>query len=469
MSTIKVNTITKRTGSTLTLGESGTTVAIASGASTSGMGRSGTVDWQTSSIKTATFTAVNGQGFFANTSGGTAFNMNLPAGSAGAIVSVADYSATFQTTNLILVPNGSDKIGSVNANLNLNTQGQSVTFVYVDATQGWINTMDSTSNERANDNLIASGGNTVVVCGDYKIHVFTSPGNFVVSDTSVSTPLNKADYVVVAGGGGGAVNHGGAGGAGGYRESPGTDTSYTSSPLGASPATSIVLSSQSYPIVIGGGGATNCSGSTNDPTSRKGSNSTALGITATGGGGGGAVDQAGSDRVGGPGGSAGSGGSNGDNPGGNGNTPPVNPSQGNNGGNSVNNPQNHSGGGGGASAVGANGGGGNAGNGGAGTSTQIINPSNPSSPSFGSPAMNFSGGGGGGSNSGGARGSGGSGGGGQGSVGGSGSIPSGELASAGVTNAGGGGGGTGRNVSTSPNALTGLGGSGIVMIRYKFQ
>ena len=28
----------------------------------------------------------------------------------------------------------------------LNTEGQSVTFVYVDSTQGWINTMDSTSN-----------------------------------------------------------------------------------------------------------------------------------------------------------------------------------------------------------------------------------------------------------------------------------------------------------------------------------
>ena len=27
-----------------------------------------------------------------------------------------------------------------------NTEGQSVTFVFVDSTQGWINTMDSTSN-----------------------------------------------------------------------------------------------------------------------------------------------------------------------------------------------------------------------------------------------------------------------------------------------------------------------------------
>ena len=34
MSTIKVNTVTKRTGSTLTLGESGTTVTLACGAFT---------------------------------------------------------------------------------------------------------------------------------------------------------------------------------------------------------------------------------------------------------------------------------------------------------------------------------------------------------------------------------------------------------------------------------------------------
>ena len=52
--------------------------------------------------------------FFANTTG-SAFNMNLPAGSAGAIVSVADYAGTWQTNALTVVPNGTDKIGGVNA------------------------------------------------------------------------------------------------------------------------------------------------------------------------------------------------------------------------------------------------------------------------------------------------------------------------------------------------------------------
>ena len=97
--------IISQSGTTITIGASGDTVSLASGASQSGFGRSGTVDWQTSSIKTSTFTAVSGQGFFADTSGG-AITMNLPAGTAGAIVSVVDYTNTFQTNNLTITPNG---------------------------------------------------------------------------------------------------------------------------------------------------------------------------------------------------------------------------------------------------------------------------------------------------------------------------------------------------------------------------
>ena len=88
--------IISQSGTTITLGASGDTISLASGASQTGFGRTGTVDWQTGSIKTATFTAANGEGYFANTSGG-AFTMNLPAGTAGNIVSVVDYTNTFQT------------------------------------------------------------------------------------------------------------------------------------------------------------------------------------------------------------------------------------------------------------------------------------------------------------------------------------------------------------------------------------
>ena len=96
-STIKVNNIQNQCGAniinessnTITIGASGDTIALASGASQTGFGRTGTVDWQTSSIKTATFTATNGEGYFCNTTSGS-FTVNLPAGSAGAIVSLQD-------------------------------------------------------------------------------------------------------------------------------------------------------------------------------------------------------------------------------------------------------------------------------------------------------------------------------------------------------------------------------------------
>ena len=100
MSTIKVNTITKRTGSTLTLGESGTTVTLACGATQTGFGRSGAVNWQTGSIKTGDFTATNGEGYFVNTTS-SAVTMTLPASpSAGDIVAVKDYLGTFAENNL---------------------------------------------------------------------------------------------------------------------------------------------------------------------------------------------------------------------------------------------------------------------------------------------------------------------------------------------------------------------------------
>jgi len=171
--------IIKKCGTTITLGASGDSIALASGASQTGFGRTGTVDWITTP-KTATFTAVSGEGYFCNTSGG-AFTVNLPAGVAGAIVSLADYAATWQTNVLTVSANGSEKIGGNTNDVALSTEGQSVTLVYVDSTQGWINTMDSTSNVRGSNFITATGGNCTTTCGDYKIHVFTGPGTFAVS------------------------------------------------------------------------------------------------------------------------------------------------------------------------------------------------------------------------------------------------------------------------------------------------
>jgi hypothetical protein len=49
-----------------------------------------------------------------------------------------------------LIPNGTDKMGSVNGNVTLNVEGQSVTFVYVDSTQrlGYLQMDAKASDER---------------------------------------------------------------------------------------------------------------------------------------------------------------------------------------------------------------------------------------------------------------------------------------------------------------------------------
>ena len=52
MSKVEVNEIDKQSGSTLTLGGSGTTVTLACGATQSGFGRSGSVNWGTTAKRT---------------------------------------------------------------------------------------------------------------------------------------------------------------------------------------------------------------------------------------------------------------------------------------------------------------------------------------------------------------------------------------------------------------------------------
>jgi len=443
--------LVSQSGTTITLGASGDTINLASGASQSGFGRTGTVDWQTGSIKTSTFTAANGEGYFANTSGG-AFTMNLPAGSAGSIVSVVDYTNTFQTNNLTVTPNGSQKIGGTNASATLSTQGQSVTLVYVDDTEGWKNIQDSTSNVIGAVPFITASGGTETTSGDFKIHTFTGPGTFTVSAVStVCAARNTVGYLVVAGGGGGGSNHGGGGGAGGFREGRNVPIdNFTASPLVANaPTNAVTVTASAFPIVVGAGGTApgNCNGA-------KGSNSSFSTITSTGGGSGNGGGGAGQ-----PGGSGGGAGGIGGPGGGNGNTPSVSPPQGRNGG-CAPNPDAAAGGGGGATCAGGNGGprcvpGGP---GGAGAPTSITGS-----------ASGYAGGGGGGNGgrpSPSAPGAGGTAGPGGGGNGGGSTFDS----SAATANTGGGGGGGSNPAGMPSGAITSRnGGSGIVVIRYKFQ
>ena len=452
MSKIEVNTVEPQCGTTLTLGASGDTVTLGAGASQSGFGRTGTVDWQTGSIKTATFTPTNGEGYFCNTTGGS-FTVNLPAGSAGAIVAVSDYARTFQTNNLTVAPNGSEKIGGTAASATLSTEGQSATFVYVDATEGWINVQE-TSNSVTGRTFVTATGGTITTSGDFKIHTFTGPGTFCVSQASSVSAENTLGYLVVAGGGGGQSTRGGGGGAGGFREGRNVPVdNFTASPLVAdAPTNAITVTAQAYPITVGAGGV----GGSQTPTvvNTSGSNSIFSTITSTGGGRGGGPEGGGSLQ----GGAGGSGGGS-YNPGtavGPGNNPPTTPAQGNDGGSGAGAPNYGAGGGGGAGAVGNNGTTSAGANGGAGVSTSITGSS-----------VARAGGGGGATYNTASVGSGGSGGGGDASPGSG--TP--YVGGAGTVNTGGGGGGNSNLApgAPGPGGAGGAGGSGIVVIRYKFQ
>ena len=208
MSKIEVNTVAPQCGTTLTLGESGDTVTLGAGASQSGFGRTGTVDWQTGSIKTSTFTAANGEGYFANTTG-SAFTMNLPSSpSAGNIVSVKDYAQTFETNNLTVGRGGSNIEGVAN-DIILDANGESITLVYVDATKGWVLVGESLT--QYGPEYIAATGGTITTCGNFKIHTFTGPGTFQVTNAGNSGGSDKVSYVVIAGGGGAGGDGGGGG------------------------------------------------------------------------------------------------------------------------------------------------------------------------------------------------------------------------------------------------------------------
>ena len=310
----------------------------------------------------------------------------------------------------------------------------------------------------------------------YRAHIFTSSGTFDV--TALGNLGNEIEYLVVGGGGGGGGDStqasragGGGGGAGGLRS---TDPAIPA----PTRATALTAAVQSYPVVVGAGGA-------GGPLNNGGPSS--LGpISVLGGGGannytgGGAPGPAGNPGGSGGGGSGGVPGAPGVGNGGNGADVGSANQQGFPGGTGyhVANVYVYGGGGGGASAAGTNAPGsgapltGNtAGNGGDGYTVSILGPTLPAA---------FAGGGGGGAQGGptsATGGNGGLGGGGAGvsqpagtaRTGGSGynageNYPNPEnLGGKGGYSTGGGGGGSGTPVGT----FGGHGGSGIVVARYK--
>ena len=96
---------------------------------------SGGTSWQ--AVKTSSFTAAAGEGYFINTTGGV-ITMTLPASpTIGDEVSFVDYAGTFDS-NTMTVGRNSEKINGATADLTVSVERAANTLVYTDGTQGWL-------------------------------------------------------------------------------------------------------------------------------------------------------------------------------------------------------------------------------------------------------------------------------------------------------------------------------------------
>ena len=213
----------------------------------------GGIDWDTN-IKAATFSANPGRGYIVNTASGEV-TINLPAGVPGNIVAVQDYAGTFDTNNLIIAANGTEKIQARSTDAKCTIENATIYLLYQDATRGW--TADN------------------------------------IAD---NPPTFTTNYLVLAGGGGGGRSGSGSTGSGGAGAG-GLRSSISPTGGGGSAETALQLGlGISYSVTVGGGGA----GATSNGYGADGNNSIFSTITSIGGGGGGTSDGVG--KVGGSGG-----------------------------------------------------------------------------------------------------------------------------------------------------------------------
>ena len=166
-------------------------------------------------------------------------------------------------------------------------------YCCTDATAGanvWTNVGAGSGDVAPWTGTAATGGN-VTTDGDYKVHIFNSSGTFTV--TTPGTDGVVEALVIAGGGGAGGHAWGAGGGGGGWSE----HTGYTKS-----------VSAQAYSVVVGAGGS---GGSANvavntGSAAYSGNNSSALGLIGNGGGAGGSTTTGRDPANGGSGGGSGS-------------------------------------------------------------------------------------------------------------------------------------------------------------------
>ena len=322
-SIIKVNTVQDTDGNniinenanTITIGASGDTISIPSGATLANNGTAtgfAAIDWQSTIVTGATHTASANQGLWIDTTS-NACNLTLPASpSAGDQLIFADVKRKWGTNAVTLTLNGSKYQGNTSPAPVYDTSGETVHIVYSGDTTGWV---------PINDGAVA----------------METPQTYTI------------EHLVVAGGGSGALSKSGGGGAGGMV------TNFGGTPLTINGGTV-------YTITVGGGGSFSSNpGADGTASSIAGSDIT--NVTTVGGGGGGSDN--GANKFGRDGGSGGGGGF----PGTTGGSGTA--GQGNNGGNGFPDGTAGGGGGGGKGGTGANATSSSGGAGGVGESNSI--------------------------------------------------------------------------------------------------
>ena len=155
------------------------------------------------------------------------------------------------TVTVTATSNGTAASVDVPATVYNNIQGGDVVSITV---------TNSDNNSSNTINLTASAlptGGTITNSGSYRIHTFTSGGNFVVPS---GLTLNNVEYLVVGGGGGGGPSNnghqGGGGGAGGLR----TSVVGATSGRGTSAETRVTYTAGTYAVSVGAGGGTRSQG-----------------------------------------------------------------------------------------------------------------------------------------------------------------------------------------------------------------
>ena len=134
MSQIEVDKVIPQSGTNLQIGEAGDTIDLTTPTVNLPTGVGGT-SWQ--AVKTSSFTAVAGEGYFINTTGGV-ITATLPSSATiGNEVSIIDYAGTADTNNITIGRNGHNIQGAA-SDLVVSTERAAFTLVYVDSTQGWL-------------------------------------------------------------------------------------------------------------------------------------------------------------------------------------------------------------------------------------------------------------------------------------------------------------------------------------------